>query len=81
MINALKLEYCFQMSSDEESVTMQKVEDYIIRCLQAYGSIRRPDQNSESAIESQPSDDLCLLAAMSLIRFNGVGSQDRKSVV
>lgn len=77
VINALKLEYCFRMSSDEENITMQKVENYIIRCLQTYGGIRRPDQNSDSAIESQPSDDLCLLAAMSLMRFNSVGSQEQ----
>ena len=79
-INALKIEYCFQMSSDETSVTTQKVEDYIGRCLETYRDLRRPNEESdESAIESQPSDDLCLLAAMSLIRFNEAavnGSQE-----
>ena len=59
------------MSSDETSVTTQKVEDYISRCLEAYRDLRRPNEKSDdSAIESQPSDDLCLLAAMSLMRFN-----------
>ena len=60
------------MSSDETSVTTQKVEDYISRCLEAYRDLRRPNEKSDdSAIESQPSDDLCLLAAMSLMCFDG----------
>lgn len=69
------------MSSDETSVTTQKVEDYIGRCLEIYRDLRRPNEKSdESAIESQPSDDLCLLAAMSLMRFNEAainGSQEQ----
>lgn len=80
-INALKIEYCFQMSSDETSVTTQKVEDFIGRCLETYRDLCRPNEKSdESAIESQPSDDLCLLAAMSLMRFNEAavnGSQEQ----
>lgn len=70
------MEYCFQLSSEEASVTTQKAEEYIGRCLKAYSELRRPEQKSdESAIESQPSDDICLLAAMSLIRFGHEGEQ------
>jgi len=76
VINALKLEYCFQLSSNEASITTQKTEDYIGRCLKAYSELHHPEQKSdESAIESQPSDDLCLLAAMSLMRFGHEGEQ------
>jgi N-terminal acetyltransferase B complex non-catalytic subunit len=72
MINALKIEYCFRLSSDESNVTRQRVEDFVARCLQLYQVTERPERDSESStIESQPSDDLCILAAMCLIRFNG----------
>lgn len=47
------------------------VEDYIYRCLQAYRDMLSPEQTSESAaIESHPSDDLCVLAVMCLMRFS-----------
>lgn len=75
VINALKLDYCFQMSSDEASVTTEKTEDYIGRCLKAYRELRPEQKSEESAIESQPSDDLCLLAAMSLMRCGHGGEE------
>ncbi|KAL2215610.1 cytoskeleton organization protein [Thermoascus aurantiacus ATCC 26904] len=77
-INALKLEYCFKLSSDDSSVSREQVEDFVSRCLQEYRSTARPSQSeSPSTIESQPSDDLCLIAAMSLIRFDAVASQGK----
>lgn len=51
------------------------------RCLQVYRETDRPERTeAPSTIESEPSDDLCLLAAMSLIRFSGAwinGNQDQ----
>ncbi|KAB8199981.1 N-acetyltransferase B complex non catalytic subunit-domain-containing protein [Aspergillus parasiticus] len=80
-INALKLEYCFVLSTNGTNVTKIQVEDFISRCLQVYREADRPERSSApSTIESQPSDDLCLLAAMSLIRFSGIwisGNQDQ----
>ncbi|KNG84116.1 cytoskeleton organization protein (Dec1) [Aspergillus nomiae NRRL 13137] len=80
-INALKLEYCFVLSTNETNVSKTQVEDFISRCLQVYREADRPERSSApSTIESQPSDDLCLLAAMSLIRFSGTwisGNQDK----
>ncbi|GAB1191620.1 hypothetical protein APSETT444_000800 [Aspergillus pseudonomiae] len=80
-INALKLEYCFVLSANETNVSKTQVEDFISRCLQVYREADRPERSSApSTIESQPSDDLCLLAAMSLIRFSGTwisGNQDK----
>ncbi|PKX93059.1 MDM20/NAA25 family protein [Aspergillus novofumigatus IBT 16806] len=71
-INALKLEYCFLLSADEANATQPKVEDFVSRCLQIFRGAKRPERTAAgSTIESQPSDDLCLLAAMSLIRFSG----------
>lgn len=83
LINALKLEYCFQLSSDDSNVTSQRVEDFVSRCLQHYRETDRPQRKSEDSesttIESQPSDDLCVLATTCLIRFNELwadGSRD-----
>ncbi|OJJ44687.1 hypothetical protein ASPZODRAFT_134775 [Penicilliopsis zonata CBS 506.65] len=75
-INALKLEYCFQISSHSGDLSKEKAEDFIARCLKAYKDMVRSDKSSEpSTIESRPSDDLFVLAAMCLIRF-GQGQVD-----
>ncbi|KAL2852865.1 N-acetyltransferase B complex non catalytic subunit-domain-containing protein [Aspergillus pseudoustus] len=72
VINALKVEYCFLMSSDAAKVSREEMESFVSRCLKAYRETERPAQrDAPSTIESQPSDDLCVLAAMSLIRFSG----------
>ncbi|XHG00685.1 hypothetical protein AWENTII_004114 [Aspergillus wentii] len=80
-INALKLEYCFQLSYDDANVSRPRIEDFVARCLQVYRETDRPERTeAPSTIESEPSDDLCLLAAMSLIRFSGAwinGNQDQ----
>lgn len=50
------------------------MEDFVLRCLEEYRKIERPDRSeAPSTIESQPGDDLCLLAATSLIRFDEQG--------
>ncbi|KAL1858493.1 hypothetical protein Plec18170_002692 [Paecilomyces lecythidis] len=75
-INALKFEYCFKLSSNDSSVTKEQVEDFVRRCLEEYQRIERPDRSeAPSTIESQPGDDLCLLAATSLIRFDEQGKE------
>ncbi|KAL4906508.1 hypothetical protein BDW74DRAFT_133702 [Aspergillus multicolor] len=71
VINALKLEYCFLLSANSSNVSREKVEDFVSRCLKEYRETERPDRSSApSTIESQPSDDLCILAAMGLLRFS-----------
>ncbi|KAH2468832.1 hypothetical protein KXW63_008960 [Aspergillus fumigatus] len=81
-INALKLEYCFLLSADAANATQPKVEDYVSRCLQIFRSAKRPERTAAgSTIESQPSDDLCLLAAMSLIRFSGGWTNEKPDQV
>ncbi|EGC45638.1 cytoskeleton organization protein [Histoplasma capsulatum var. duboisii H88] len=78
-INALKYEYCFQLSfEDDKKLSVQKVENFVSRCLRIYRYTDRPNQHSApSTIESQPNDDLCLLAVMALIRFHqtSIGSK------
>ncbi|KAL4944916.1 hypothetical protein BDV06DRAFT_186114 [Aspergillus oleicola] len=72
VINALKLEYCFLLSADAPNASKEKVEEFVSRCLKEYREVERPDRSSApSTIESQPSDDLCVLAAMALLRFSG----------
>ncbi|KAL5003894.1 N-acetyltransferase B complex non catalytic subunit-domain-containing protein [Aspergillus recurvatus] len=71
VINALKLEYCFLLSSNASDLSRVRVEDFVLRCLKEYRKAERPDRGSApSTIESQPSDDLCILAAMGLLRFS-----------
>ncbi|KAK2788459.1 hypothetical protein FQN53_003605 [Emmonsiellopsis sp. PD_33] len=70
-INALKFEYCFCLSFQNDKESTQKVEDFVSRCLRIYRKTERPNQtDSPSTIESQPSDDLCILAVMALIRLH-----------
>ncbi|WEW61277.1 hypothetical protein PRK78_006767 [Emydomyces testavorans] len=70
-VNALKFEYCFQLSLQADTVS--HVEDFARRCLQQFQAGRRLGLAEElpSTIETQPSDDFCLLAAMSLMRVHG----------
>ncbi|KAL1987664.1 hypothetical protein VTN96DRAFT_2905 [Rasamsonia emersonii] len=80
-INALKFEYSLRLFYDD-SASRDKVEDFVSRCLQAYRQAERPKRDeSPSTIENRPSDDLCLLAVMALIRIsdNWQRSQQNKS--
>lgn len=72
-INALKLVYCLSISSPEEGPSKEKVEAFVAECMTLYDAM--PDRSgsnqgdkSSSAIESQPRDALCILAAMALLR-------------
>ena len=76
-VNALKFEYCLKLFSNG-TASVKDIADFVRRCLVAFHDIERPDQAaSQSIIETQPSDDLCLLAAMSLIK----GSDHRSRIV
>ncbi|OAT05409.1 cytoskeleton organization protein [Blastomyces gilchristii SLH14081] len=81
-INALKFEYCFQLSlKGDEKPSVQKVENFVSRCLRIYRSTERPNQSAApSTIESQPSDDLCLLAVMALIRLHETNNESKPDV-
>jgi N-terminal acetyltransferase B complex non-catalytic subunit len=75
-INAFKLEYSFHLFF-RGPASRQQVEDFVSRCLRVYRVVARPGRGSSlSTIESQPSDDLYLLAAMSLIH---VSEHDNRS--
>jgi N-terminal acetyltransferase B complex non-catalytic subunit len=55
----------------EDVTSRDKVEGFVSRCLQAYQQAESPKQDaSPSTIENRPSDDLFLLATMSLIRIS-----------
>ena len=84
-INSLKLDYCFLLSSAEHTPSKEEVEKFVVRCLQAYKRAERPSIDKEkteasSTIESQPSDDLCLLASMALVRFSGTWNNGNQKV-
>ncbi|OJD18717.1 hypothetical protein AJ78_01254 [Emergomyces pasteurianus Ep9510] len=77
-INVLKFEYCFQLSFESGKLSPQKMEDFVSRCLRIYRSTERRNQSAApSTIESQPSDDLCLLAVMGLIRLHDTKVEPR----
>ncbi|KMP09176.1 hypothetical protein CIHG_03505 [Coccidioides immitis H538.4] len=71
-INALKFEYCFRLSVKSEADSTSQAKDFARRCLQLFRTSRQANlaEESPSTIETQPSDDFCLLAAMSLIRVH-----------
>lgn len=78
MINALKLEYCFNISGNESGVSKEQIEEFVVRCLELYETVSSSGKSEEMAkteeagsapttVESQPRDDLGILAAMSLL--------------
>ncbi|KAM5438271.1 hypothetical protein MferCBS31731_005132 [Microsporum ferrugineum] len=74
-INAYKLEYSFKLSFDNTKVAISNVEDFVCRCLRDFREAGRADAgNTPSTIEAEPTDDLCLLAAMALVRLHGATS-------
>ncbi|KAJ5176236.1 uncharacterized protein N7482_002113 [Penicillium canariense] len=77
MINALKLDYCLNISGSESKASNQKIDDLVARCMKLYQTAKErekakkpnnSDQGTSSTIESQPIDDLCVLAAMALLQ-------------
>lgn len=58
------------------------IEDFARRCLRLFHSTARPiASDSTLTIEAQPSDDLCVLAAMALMRLHETESTNRSSSV
>lgn len=84
-LNALKLDYCLNISGCDGTPPKQKIDEFVARCIKLYGTANgpgkvqdHPDRGDNTKIESKPSDDLCILAAMSLLQSNGssdAGSQ------
>ncbi|KAJ5281589.1 hypothetical protein N7478_006961 [Penicillium angulare] len=76
-INSLKLDYCLNVSA-VDNPSKQKLEELVTRCMSLYQSsatneIAKTEKNSKeesSTIESQPRDDLCILAAMAILSGN-----------
>ncbi|KAJ5408707.1 hypothetical protein N7509_002590 [Penicillium cosmopolitanum] len=70
-INALKLEYCLCISAPENA-SKKTIEEFVARCMKLYDSSRQTKtestDNNSATIESQPRDDLCLLAAMAILQ-------------
>lgn len=80
MINSLKISYCLNISGAEDSSSKDKVETFVSQCLKLYqlcidkGSPKKTkEEEAASATESQPRDDLCILAAMALLRASETG--------
>lgn len=71
VINSLKFEYCFELRFESNKESKSQVEDFICRCIREFRSKNRGyARDSASTIEAEPTDDLCILAAMSLIRLH-----------
>lgn len=74
-INSLKLDYCLNISGVAKP-SKQQVEELVTRCMSLYQSsagengvekTEKSSKESSSTIESQPRDDLCILAAMAIL--------------
>lgn len=85
MINALKLDYCLNISGPESKPSQQKIDDLVARCLKLYQTSYEESktkkstggaQGASSTIESQPIDDLCILAAMCLLQPTKTGEKE-----
>ena len=73
VINSLKFEYCFQLSISEGDKSKSQINEFSHRCLRLFRATNRSAVgDTPLTIETQPTDDLCLLAAMSLIRLHEV---------
>lgn len=69
------MEYSFKLNFDNTKVAISNVEDFVCRCLRDFREAGRADAgNTPSTIEAEPTDDLCLLAAMALVRLYGATS-------
>ncbi|CEJ59380.1 hypothetical protein PMG11_08005 [Penicillium brasilianum] len=84
-INALKLDYCLNISGSENKPSQKKIDDLVARCLKIYqtayeeGKVKKSKdgaQGASSTIESQPIDDLCILAAMCLLQPTDAGDKE-----
>ncbi|KAJ5215950.1 uncharacterized protein N7498_002357 [Penicillium cinerascens] len=81
MINSLKLSYCLNISGAEDGSSKDKVEAFVSQCMKLYQSCAgngspektKEEKESASATESQPRDDLCILAAMAFLRASETG--------
>lgn len=73
-INSLKLQYCFGLSFDESS--SNEVEEFVVSCLTLYRSLEKPTK-ADGVIESQPRDDLCVMASMALIKLHQQNLADK----
>lgn len=70
-INAYKLEYSFQLKFENTKDAIIKTESFVCRCLRDFKDAGRADAgDTPSTIEAEPTDGLCLLAAMALIRLH-----------
>ncbi|GBF59806.1 N-alpha-acetyltransferase NatB auxiliary subunit [Trichophyton mentagrophytes] len=70
-INAYKLEYSFRLKFENTKDAIIKTESFVCRCLHDFKDAGRADAgDTPSTIEAEPTDDLCLLAAMALIRLH-----------
>ncbi|KAJ5725716.1 uncharacterized protein N7483_007073 [Penicillium malachiteum] len=73
-INALKLDFCLNISAVEKP-SKQSIDDFVVRCMNLYEShagekrvekTEPTDGGKPAIIESQPRDELCILAAMAI---------------
>ncbi|KAJ5673827.1 hypothetical protein N7462_009266 [Penicillium macrosclerotiorum] len=83
-INALKMDYWLNISGSESTPSCQQIDSFVSRCMKLYQSFSSKDkkdttkkavEGSSSTIESQPRDELCILAAMGLLQIEGTQSE------
>ncbi|KAI2680984.1 hypothetical protein DTO013E5_8853 [Penicillium roqueforti] len=87
LINAYKLQYCDRISANK-NVLKSSIETLVRNCLYFYDAFtllaKTQDKKQESqpdtasAMESRPTDDFCIIAAMALLQPNTAGQASEK---
>ncbi|KAI5295680.1 hypothetical protein KEM52_000582 [Ascosphaera acerosa] len=72
-INVLKLSYLLGFSLGMQGA--ESADDFAASCLALSAALEKPAQG-HGVIESQPRDDLCVMAAMAIIRYADGDSSD-----
>lgn len=71
-INTFKLVYCYQLKFDDPEASRHQTDIFIARCLQLYrliNQVSKPPVGDDDAPKPvQPRDDLCVLAAMAMVK-------------
>jgi len=84
LINAYKLQYHEQIAGNSK-LSKSSVENFVRQCIELYDrfTLAAKAQNAgteegASTMESRPTDDFCIIAAMTIVRSNQVGEISSK---
>jgi N-terminal acetyltransferase B complex non-catalytic subunit len=87
LINAYKLQYHEKIAGNNKA-SKSSIENFIRKCIELYDAFTvaakaqntatEKEGNGASTMESRPTDDFCIVAAMTIVRANQVGDISSK---